>query len=68
MENICSCGNNIEHKKVYHETIYSKWGWFLLTVLGLSAKPKRVNFICNDCKETLLSSIENDILNKFVGR
>ncbi len=61
MNSICKCGNNLNHPKVYHNSEYSKWGWFLLTILGLSAKPISVSFICMDCKEILLVSKEREV-------
>ncbi len=68
MKKTCKCGNNINDPKIDHKSEYSKWGWFLLTILGMSAKPKSVKFICRDCNETILISKSNDILNKYVGR
>lgn len=69
MDNIsCKCGNGITHPKVIHKTEYSSWGWFLFTILGLSAKPKKVSFTCTKCKETFLVSTNKEILNKYVGR
>jgi len=68
MNSICKCGNSINHPKVYHNSEYSKWGWFLLTILGLSARPKSVSFICRDCKEILHVSKEREVLDKYVGR
>ena len=68
MNQVCKCGNNINHPKVYHKCNYSKWGWFLLTILGLSAKPSSVSFICSNCEQRILTSKENKILTKYVGR
>ena len=68
MENLCKCGNDINHLKVIHKSEYSKWGWFLFTVLGLSAKPKSVKFVCSDCKDTISVSTDPKILKKYIGR
>ncbi len=68
MINKCKCGYDAEHDKVVHETEYTKWGWFLFTILGLSAKPSKVNFICSECGETLVERRDPEILSKFVGR
>ena len=65
---VCSCGHDINHPNISYETEYSKWGWFLLTVLGLSAKPKQVNHFCKDCNEIVKTSNEPEILKKYVGR
>jgi len=68
MENTCKCGYDMNHLKTIHKSEYSKWGWFLFTVLGLSAKPKSVKFICTDCGDTICKSTDSGILNKYVGR
>lgn len=68
MNNKCKCGHSIDHPKVEHKSNYSKWGWFLLTVLGLSAKPKSVEFICTVCNQTITTTADSKILSKYVGR
>jgi hypothetical protein len=68
MENRCSCGLNKNHPKVIHRTEYTKWGWFLFTVLGLSAKPKKVNFVCTKCEEIIESTQESHELARYIGR
>lgn len=68
MENKCRCGFGIENDKVIHETDYTKWGWFLFTVVGLSAKPSNVKFICSICGETIVETRDPAILSKYVGR
>ena len=68
MPNLCKCGFDMNHIKVTHSCEYSTWGWFLFTVLGLSAKPKNVKFICSDCEETISVSKDSQILKKYIGR
>ena len=68
MNSICKCGNDIDNPKVYHKSEYSKWGWFLFTILGLSAKPTSVSFICSICEEIILVTKDKDVLKKYVGR
>lgn len=68
MNQNCKCGYDINHPNVVHKTEYSKLGWFLFTLLGLSAKPKKVKFICSECKETVLISTKSEMLSKYVGR
>ena len=68
MNKICKCGYDINHPKIVHKSEYSKWGWFLFTGLGLSAKPKIVNFVCSECDETISVTTDPKILNKYVGR
>jgi len=68
MENKCSCGYDINHPKVIHKCEYSKIGWFLLTILGLSAKPKSIEFICSVCNMVLFKTNDPAILKKYIGR
>jgi hypothetical protein len=68
MKTKCKCGYQFNDPQIIHQSTYSKWGWFLLTILGLSAKPKQIKFICSECKEIVLVSSEPDILKKFIGR
>jgi hypothetical protein len=64
----CSCGNGINHPKVIHKTQYTKWGWFLFTILGLSANPKNVSFICTNCNKKIFETNNKELLKKYVGR
>jgi len=68
MYNKCKCDNRIEDQNIIHECEYSKWGWFLLTVLGLSAKPKKVDFTCLKCGQLFSTSSDPEVLKKFIGR
>jgi hypothetical protein len=68
MKKICKCGFDIEHPKVVYKTEYTKWGWFILTILGLSAKPKEIKFTCSDCGETIDTTSDPKTLSKYVGR
>lgn len=64
----CRCSFAVDHPKVIHKTEYSKWGWFLFTILGLSAKPNSIKFICSVCSETIAINNDPDILKKYIGR
>ena len=68
MDQTCKCGNTINHPKVYHKSEYSHWGWFLLTILGLSARPICVKFICGECEKTIMIANDKYTLSKYVGR
>ena len=68
MSKICRCGYDINNSSIIHETDYSGWGWFLFTILGLSAKPKLVRFICSKCGEEIKRTNDPKILNNYVGR
>jgi len=62
------CGFDLNHPKIITKTNYFSWGWLFFTILGLSAKPKRVDFICSEREEKILSSTDKNILQKYVGR
>lgn len=59
----------IEDKENYDfKTVYSGWGWFLFTVIGMSATPTRVDFINRKTGNVEASTTDHEILKKFVGR
>lgn len=64
----CKCGFSMNDPKVEAKTVYSSWGWFLFTILGMSAKPKMVNYVCSVCGEKISSISDLEILKKFIGR
>lgn len=68
MNKLCKCGYDVNHPKITHKCEYSKLGWFLFTILGMSAKPKLVKFYCTECGETIGSSTEPNVLEKYIGR
>jgi hypothetical protein len=68
MDKLCECGYDISNANIIHETEYSGWGWFLFTVLGLSAKPRSVKFICSRCGTVLKKTDDPEIRAKYVGR
>jgi hypothetical protein len=68
MKNTCKCGYNYNNTKVIAKTKYSSLGWFLFTILGLSAKPIQVDFTCSICGEVIATSKEKEILSKYIGR
>ncbi len=49
----CRCGYTRESPEVAQEPQYTLWGWILLTVLGISAKPDHIAFRCTKCREKL---------------
>ena len=68
IKNNCVCQSDVSNVKLIHKTTYSKFGWFLLTILGLSAKPKRVDFTCPNCKKIVSSTSDPKILAQYIGR
>jgi len=65
---ICKCGYKINDPHIVAKTNYSSWGWFLFTILGMSAKPISIDFICTVCGDKLESSTDQETLKRFIGR
>ena len=66
--NKCSCGNDRKSKAVVHKCHYTTLGWLLFTIVGMSAKPAKVEFTCTKCGETFESLTDPAILKEFAGR
>ncbi|RMD51582.1 MAG: hypothetical protein D6830_00015 [Ignavibacteria bacterium] len=64
----CKCGNDRNSKQVNHKCHYSGFGWFLFSILGMSAKPVRVDFTCNNCGETFEKCTDPQVLKQYAGR
>jgi hypothetical protein len=47
----CSCGYDRHHHWVSQERKYSSWNGFWVMVMGVSARPLRIDFRCRRCKE-----------------
>ena len=61
----CSCGHNRYHHMVSADTTYTAWATFWITIMGVSATPIRVDFICRICKEKFDFEIEPEQLKNF---
>jgi hypothetical protein len=48
----CACGHARGHHMVSADPEYSGWGWFLVLV-GISATPHTVRFVCRRCEQVL---------------
>ena len=58
-----------ENRKKYEmKTVYSGFGWFLFTVIGMSAKPQRVEFYDRESGELIASYDDEETRKKLVGR
>ncbi len=57
-----------ETKKYEIKTHYSGWGWFLFTIIGMSATPEKVEFIDRETGNVVETSTDPEITKKFVGR
>ncbi len=67
IEKKCSCGYDKSHSMIKPKCHYSGWGWVLFSI-GMSARPIRVDFVCEKCGEMIDSSTELVVLKKYVGR
>jgi hypothetical protein len=57
---------NIQNYEI--KTTYTGWGWFLFTVVGMSATPSKVEFVNRENGSIVAETMDKDILKHFVGR
>lgn len=55
---------NIYEYKIH----YSKLGWFLITFIGMSAKPIKVDIYERSTNKFVTSITDNEFLKNFIGR
>ena len=58
----CGCNRTRDSGSVYAEPRYSMMGLFTLTFVGVTAKPKRVDYVCSQCGKTIDSSRDPKVL------
>ena len=61
----CSCGHSRSHHLVTPRATYTGWGTFWITIMGVSATPIRVDFICRMCNEKFDFEIDPERLKDF---
>ena len=61
----CSCGHSRNHHFVTPRATYTAWGTFWITIMGVSATPIRVDFICRMCNEKFDFEIDPERLKDF---
>lgn len=66
-EKTCKCGYKIDDYHVERKSFYTKFGWFLYGI-GMSAKPIRVIFQCQECGMIFQEITDESELKKFIGR
>jgi hypothetical protein len=59
----CPCGYHEDHTMVSAVRRYDVFGWFLLT-MGISAKPKRIDYQCRRCDTILRSETDPEVLHR----
>jgi hypothetical protein len=60
----CACGHTRDAPEVAQEPEYTLWGWILLSVLGISAKPDHIVFRCTRCRQKLGVSRDPALLER----
>lgn len=55
---------NIYEYKIH----YSKLGWFLITFIGMSAKPIKIDIYERSTNKFVTSITNNEFLKNFIGR
>lgn len=68
MKEKCSCGYTKNDYQVERKSFYTKFGWFLVGGLGMSAKPIKVEYKCNECGDVLEIITDTEELKKYIGR
>ena len=48
----CRCGHDKKHPVVSPSAEYTVLGWFL-TLMGISARPTAIKFVCRRCDEVV---------------
>lgn len=60
----CACGHDRSHPSIAAEPIYNHLGW-LMFLIGVTARPRRVVYRCLWCKHVLASTRDPKVLGKF---
>lgn len=61
----CSCGHDRNHYMVSPKCSYSGWGWFWVTVMGVSKTPIKAVFRCRRCGEIIEETDDPVVLEKL---
>ncbi len=59
----CRCGHDRHHHMVSAKGRYSTMGWFTL-LIGVTARPRAVEYWCRRCGERFDSTADPDVLAK----
>ena len=62
----CGCGYDRHHLMVTPTPTYTAWGTFWVTLMGVSASPIRIDFICRRCKERFDFIVDREELRHFL--
>ena len=62
----CSCGYDRRHPMVTPKPTYTAWGTFWVTLMGVSATPIRVDFICRRCDERFDFIVNREELRNYL--
>ena len=62
----CRCGNDRHHHMVSAVPTYTLWGQFWITLIGVSATPIRIDFVCRICKQKFDFVTNPTVLKNFL--
>ena len=62
----CSCGYDRHHPMVTPKPTYTAWGTFWVTLMGVSATPIRIDFICRRCDERFDFIVNREELRNYL--
>ncbi|MCZ7603522.1 MAG: hypothetical protein QY331_03980 [Melioribacteraceae bacterium] len=54
--------------KFERKSVYSSFGWFLVTFIGMSAMPTRIEFYDKETGKLAASFTDDETRKKYVGR
>ena len=63
----CRCGHTFDAKPVIPRPRYSILGQISLIVIGVTVSPKRVDYVCSRCGETIHSARDQATLREFTN-
>ena len=58
-EPTCPCGYGIGHLMVSELAVFSAWGTFMAFFMGVTTRPKRIDYQCRVCKTVLYSTTDD---------
>lgn len=61
----CRCGHDRTHFMVSPLGRYSLTGWFWVTVIGVTTRPRKVRFRCRQCGEVFDESTDPAVLDSL---
>jgi hypothetical protein len=62
----CECGFFVPHPMISAVGKYTWFGWICVTLVGITTRPVRVNYVCRQCNFVLKSCTDRETLDSFI--